>query len=262
MVRPPGVAILVAVASIDLNADLGESDDPRAEDLSLLKVVTSVSIACGGHAGNRRVMRALCAAAVDRGVVVGAHPSYPDRPGFGRRRLQLPLGQLRTSLLGQLDDLLHAADEAGATVRFVKPHGALYNDMAADPALAAAVAAAAAELHLPLLVLADSPAVGAARDAGTTAYAEGFADRGYLGDGRLLPRGETGAVLHDGPTVAAQAVRIATEHRVAAADTAGWAPVHADSLCLHSDTPGAVQLAATVRRALADAGVDVAAFVR
>ncbi len=252
----------MTVASIDLNADLGESDAPRAEDLSLLQVVTSASIACGGHAGNGKVMRALCAAAAERGVVVGAHPSYPDRAGFGRRRLALPPEQLRSSLLGQLDDLLQAADDAEAAVRFVKPHGALYNDMAGDPTLAAAVAAAVAEVGLPLLVLAGSPAVGAARQAGTTAYREGFADRGYRSDGRLLPRRETRAVLHDRRSVAAQAVRIATEHRVAAADTGRWTPVHADSLCLHSDTPGAVQLAVAVRRALAEAGVDVIAFVR
>ena len=250
------------VVSIDLNADLGESDVPRAEDLSLLQVVTSVSIACGGHAGNGKVMRALCSAAAQRGVVVGAHPSYPDRAGFGRRRLQLPPQQLRSSLLGQLDKLLQAADDAEVAVGFVKPHGALYNDMADDPTLAAAVAATVAELGLPLLVLAHSAAVGAACQAGTTAYREGFADRGYRGDGRLMARHEAGSVLHDRRSVATQAVQIATEHRVVAADTGRWTPVHADSLCLHSDTPGAVQLAAAVRRALTEAGIDIVPFVR
>ncbi len=246
--------------TVDLNADVGEGETPPAGDGPLLEVVTSASVACGGHAGNRAVMAATVAGAGRLGVAVGAHPSYLDREGFGRRPVQVDPRLLAGQLRDQVGSLREVADVEGVRVRYVKAHGALYNAMAGDLDLAATVAGAVRDLGgLALLVQAGTPAVSVAEDLGLEVFGEAFCDRAYLPDGRLLDRGEPGAVLTDPAAVTAQALDLALDHRVRTVE-GSWLAVRADSLCLHGDTPGAAGLAAAVRRALEGAGVGLAPF--
>ncbi len=245
---------------VDLNADVGERDAPDGGDDLLLDAVTSASVACGGHAGSPAVMREVVRAASARGVVVGAHPSYPDRPGFGRRSMPLDAAALVDLLHAQIGALADAAAAEGAAVRYVKAHGALYNDMAVHEPLAAAVAAAVRAVgDLVVLVPAGTPAVRAVERAGLPVAREGFADRGYLPDGRLVPRSEAGAVHGDPAVVAARALDLASGAGVLAAD-GRRVRLAVDSICVHGDTPGAAALAAAVRRSLERAGVAVTAF--
>lgn len=243
---------------MDLNADLGEG---AGADADLLQLVTSASVACGGHAGDSDSMRATAAAAARLGVAVGAHPSYPDREGFGRRDLSLPPSALRDALAAQVDAMREAATQVGTRLLFVKPHGALYNRAATDEAQAAAVVEVAAAAGLALLCPPRSAMEALGRRAGIACFAEAFADRAYLPDGTLAPRSQPGAVLDDADEVAERALRLATERRVVAVD-GSVVQVGADSICLHGDTPGAVALARSVRRALEDAGVAVRPFAR
>jgi UPF0271 protein len=247
--------------SIDLNADLGETveGEPTADDAAMFAVISSASVACGGHAGDPDAMRAAVSLAAARGVAIGAHPSYPDRAGFGRRAMRIAPARLRRELATQL----RALRSAGADIRYVKPHGALYHAAGSDPLTAAAVvaevAALAADLgrSVPLLGLGDRLREAAA-DAGLPFFAEAFLDRGYLPDGTLVPRGMAGALLHDAEEVAARAVRLATTGEVVALD-GSVVRTGAVSLCLHGDTPEAVEMAGAVRAALAEAGVRVRA---
>jgi UPF0271 protein len=247
--------------SIDLNADLGETveGEPTADDAAMFAVISSASVACGGHAGDPDAMRAAVSLAAARGVAIGAHPSYPDRAGFGRRAMRIAPARLR----GEIATQLRALRSAGADIRYVKPHGALYHAAGSDPLTAAAVvaevAALAADLgrSVPLLGLGDRLREAAA-DAGLPFFAEAFLDRGYLPDGTLVPRGMAGALLHDAEEVAARAVRLATTGEVVALD-GSVVRTGAVSLCLHGDTPEAVEMAGAVRAALAEAGVRVRA---
>jgi UPF0271 protein len=247
--------------SIDLNADLGETveGEPTADDAAMFAVISSASVACGGHAGDPDAMRAAVSLAAARGVAIGAHPSYPDRAGFGRRAMRIAPARLRRELATQL----RALRSAGADIRYVKPHGALYHAAGSDPLTAAAVVAAVAALaadlgrSVPLLGLGDRLREAAA-DAGLPFFAEAFLDRGYLPDGTLVPRGMAGALLHDAEEVAARAVRLATTGEVVALD-GSVVRTGAVSLCLHGDTPEAVEMAGAVRAALAEAGVRVRA---
>ncbi|MEJ3404495.1 5-oxoprolinase subunit PxpA [Rathayibacter sp. YIM 133350] len=243
---------------MDLNCDLGEG---MADDAALFPLITSANIACGGHAGDEHSMLASCRAAVAAGVAVGAHPSYPDREGFGRAPLELPAAQLIAEVARQLAALAAAAAHAGTRVSYVKPHGALYNRIAVDEAEAASVVAAVADVdpRMPLLGPPDSAIERAARKAGLPFFREAFPDRGYLADGRLVPRASPGAVIADPVLVAGRAVEIATAGRIRSIG-GEWVPVAADSLCLHGDTPGAAENARAVRAALTDAGVDLGAF--
>jgi UPF0271 protein len=241
------------VAVIDLNADLGEG---AGSDAELMVLVTSASVACGGHAGDARSMAETAALAGACGVVVGAHPSYPDREGFGRRRMDLAPTALAASLRRQV-----AALAALSPVGYLKPHGALYNDAAVDATRAAVVADVAAELGLPLLVLPGSALAAAGEAAGVAVFAEGFADRAYHPDGRLVSRDQPGGLLTDPPRVAERAVSLATAGGVEAADGT-WLDLPCRSICLHGDTPGALSLARSVRRALEAAGVTLAPFAR
>ncbi|HET6874037.1 MAG TPA: 5-oxoprolinase subunit PxpA [Acidimicrobiales bacterium] len=241
----------MAVGSIDLNADLGEGADTDDE---LLAVVSSASVACGGHAGDRDTMAAVVAQAQKRGVTVGAHPSYPDREGFGRRPLDLPAADLLDSLIAQVAALAEVARPA-----FMKPHGALYNRAATDRTVASIVVEAARSTRLPLLCPAGSEMSRQAVAAGVEVFAEGFADRAYTPDGRLAPRSGSGAVLDDPVEVAARAVALALSGTVPAVDGSALV-VKADSICIHGDTPGAVVLALAVRAELERAGVAVRAF--
>jgi UPF0271 protein len=248
---------------IDLNADLGEGFGVwrLGDDEQLLDVVTSANVACGFHAGDPASMRRVCTAAADRRVVIGAQVGYRDLVGFGRRRIDVEPDDLEADVLYQIGALDGCARAAGVAVRYVKPHGALYNTAADDRVQADAVAAAVAgyDRNLPLLGLAGSALADAANDAGLTFVPEAFADRAYLPNGRLLSRSEPGAVIDDPYEVVARAAAFAVQHRVTAVDGSA-VPVEARSLCVHGDTPGAVYLAQEIRRTLLDAGVTLAPF--
>lgn len=244
--------------SVDLNADVGEG---AAEDDALLDEVTSASVACGVHAGDPDTMRRTVEAATRRGVVVGAHPSYPDREGFGRRQMEMSPAQVTSEVLAQVGALDAIARGCGTRVRYVKPHGALYHRMAEDEACARAIAQACEQAGgLVLLAPAGSVAVEIAESLGAPVATEAFADRAYGPEGRLVSRAVAGAVLTDPEEVARRAVAIAVEHRVRATDGTTIA-VTASSICVHGDTPGAEVLARRVRRALEDVGVALIPFV-
>jgi UPF0271 protein len=248
---------------IDLNADLGEGFGAWSlgDDDALLDVVTSANVACGFHAGDPVTMQRVCAGAANRGVAIGAQVGYPDLVGFGRRRMDVSPADLFADVTYQLGALAAFALLAGDHVRYVKPHGALYNTAADDPEQAGAIAAAVAAFHpeLPLLGLPDSALADAAGAAGVPFVPEAFADRAYLPGGRLVARTEAGAVLTDAAAVVDQAISIARDGQVRASD-GSLVAVEARSLCLHGDTPGAVALARAVRAALAEQGITVAAF--
>ena len=234
----------VGAARVDLNADLGEE---VTDDVALLAVVTSANVACGYHAGNDAVMRAVCDQAAAREVRVGAQVSYADREGFGRRRLDVPSDQLAAQVADQVGRLTAAAAQAGTAVAYLKPHGALYNRVVDDEAQAAAVLAGSGDLAV--LGLPGSRLLALARAAGRQAFTEAFPDRGYVegpdGTRRLQARHEPGAVLSDPVEIARRAVVLAPD---------------VDSVCVHGDGPTAVAAAHAVRRALADAGLSVQAF--
>lgn len=248
---------------IDLNADLGEGFGVwrLGDDTALLDVITSANVACGFHAGDPITMRRVCAQAAERGVAVGAQVGYRDLAGFGRRRIEVAADELAAEVLYQVGALDAFARAAGTRVRYVKPHGALYNTAADDPDQAGAVAAgvAAFGVDLPLLGLPGSRLEAAAAGAGVPFVAEAFADRAYTPAGRLVPRGADGAVLTEPSAVVAQALDIARDGRVTAVDGTP-VPVAAASLCVHGDTTGAVELARRIRSALAAAGLAVTAF--
>jgi UPF0271 protein len=249
---------------VDLNADLGESYGAwsMGDDEALLDVVTSANVACGFHAGDPVTMLRTCIAAAARGVVVGAHPSYPDLVGFGRRRMELSAEELTASVVYQLGALDACCRAAGTRLAYVKPHGALYHEASRDTAMARAfvlgvVGAGAGALAV--LGPAGSELLTAAAELGLETAAEVFADRGYLADGTLVPRGEHGAIVDDPDAVAERVVTMVTLGSVRAVDGT-VVPVVADSICLHSDTPGAVVLARRVRETLLAAGVELGAF--
>jgi UPF0271 protein len=248
------------MAVIDLNADLGETVDgvPTADDEAMFAVVSSASVACGGHAGDVSSMTDAVRRATARGVAVGAHPSFVDRAGFGRVALAVPPDVLRA----QVREQIAALAEVGADLRYVKPHGALYHAVSAEPgasAVAAAVADVAADLGRTLPLLGMPGAITeAAASRGIPFFVEAFLDRGYLPSGALVPRTEHGALLHDADIVAARAVTLATGGGVVAVD-GSIIEVDAASLCLHGDTPGSVAMARAVRAALDAAGVAVRA---
>jgi UPF0271 protein len=248
---------------MDLNADLGEGFGrwQLGDDAALLGLITSANVACGFHAGDPSIMRDVCALAVDRGVAIGAQVGYRDLVGFGRRRIDVAPGDLRADVLYQLGALDAFARAAGSRVRYVKPHGALYNTCVTDHVQAEAVAVAVAsyDCALPVLTLPGSALAAAASAHGITVVAEAFADRGYRSDGTLIPRGEPGALLHDPVAIAKRAVSIAAEHQVVGDDGSGIT-IEARSLCVHGDTPGAVHIASAVRSALTEAGVQLAPF--
>jgi 5-oxoprolinase (ATP-hydrolysing) subunit A len=251
------------VNSIDLNADLGEGFGrwQLGDDEALLDVVTSANMACGFHAGDPATMRRLCAAAVAKGVAVGAQVGYRDLAGFGRRRIDYDLDELRDDIAYQIGALEAFCRIAGDRVRYVKPHGALYNTAAVEPGQASAVVAAVADYDraLPVLCQPGSVLAAVARDAGLTVVGEGFADRGYRSDGTLVPRSQPGALIHEPDAVVTRAVRMAVDGEVETAD-GEVVPCRVASICLHGDTPGAVALAGRVRAGLDAEGVGLSAF--
>jgi 5-oxoprolinase (ATP-hydrolysing) subunit A len=246
---------------MDLNADLGESfgDWRLGDDEHLVAHLSSANLACGFHAGDFRVMEATVELCRRAGVAVGAQPGYPDLLGFGRRAIPFSPDEVESLVRYQIGALEAFCRAHEVEMQHVKPHGALYNQAAADPALAAAIARATARFSRELLLfgLASSePMASAAADAGVRFVPEAFADRRYLADGSLQPRSETGSVLTDPTEAAAQAVAIALEESVTAAD-GHRTSLRAESICCHGDTPGAVEIAAAVRGALEAAGVAI-----
>ena len=246
---------------MDLNADLGESFGAwtLGDDARLVEHLTSANLACGFHAGDFRVMEATVALCRDAGVAVGAQPGYPDLLGFGRRPMPFEPSEVESLVRYQIGALEAFCRAAGVEMQHVKPHGALYNQAAADPALARAIAAAVAGFSrdLALFGLASSESMrSAATDAGLRFIPEAFADRRYLPDGSLQPRTEEGSVIHDPEAAAAQARMIATEGAVVAVD-GSRVSVSAESICCHGDTPGAVVIAAAVLNALLAADVTI-----
>ena len=250
------------MSTIDLNCDLGESFGrwSLGNDEAMLDLVSSANVACGFHAGDPRVMRRTVAAAAERGVRVGAHPGYADLRGFGRTELRVPADALRDDVLYQLGALAAICRAEEVELAHVKPHGALYNAMARDAAVARAVAAgiAAFDPQLPVFVAAGSLAERTLAEEGLRTVREAFIDRAYRPDGTLAPRGDQGSVIDDPDHAAARAVRLARDGTVEAGDgsTLELSPA---TLCLHGDTPGAVAIAARVRDALEEAGIRVEA---
>lgn len=245
------------MTSLDLNADLGEG---LPGDEELLSIVSSASIACGGHAGDEISMRIALRSAKAKGVRIGAHPGFADPEHFGRRRLVLPPEELDAQIRGQVSRLLELAAEEGTEVAYVKLHGALANMAAEIPAVAMVAFAAVTGLQqgLGILAIDNSAQVEVADLLGFPVEREAYADRGYSSDGLLLPRSEPGAVLHDPEAIAERAVRLARFGEIVAADGAIVATT-ARSLCIHGDTPEAVAIAHAVREALGKAGITVAA---
>ncbi len=249
--------------SIDLNADLGEGFGRwvLGDDDALLDVVTSANVACGFHAGDPSTMYRICGEAVERSVAIGAQVGYRDLAGFGRRRIDYDPDELRDDILYQIGALEGFCRVAGGQVGYVKPHGALYNTAAVDEGQAGAVVEAVRAYGpgLPLLCQPGSTLARLAAAAGLPVMGEGFADRGYQADGTLMPRRLPGAVLHDPDEVVARAVRMAVDGVVETGD-GQVVPTPVASICVHGDTPGAVELAARVRAGLTAAGLAVEPF--
>jgi 5-oxoprolinase (ATP-hydrolysing) subunit A len=249
--------------TIDLSADLGEDPCSLAAgvDGRIMRYVTSANVACGGHAGDAEMMDAVVRIAVKRGVAVGAHPSYPDRANFGRVALALAPADLEAAVAQQIRALGDVARAHGVALTHVKPHGALYHAAGGDVAIAAVIARAAARWSRALVLVAQagSAALAAWRDLGFAVAAEAFVDRRYEPDGRLRDRSRHGALLTDEPAVRAQALRLALGEGALAEDGT-VVPARCDTLCLHADTPHAVDIARTVREHLTANGVAVNAW--
>ncbi|MET7770445.1 5-oxoprolinase subunit PxpA [Nocardia sp. NPDC005366] len=247
---------------LDLNSDLGEGFGAwtMGDDAAMLDIVTSANIACGFHAGDPSIMRRTCGLAVEKGVRIGAQVGYRDPAGFGRRAIAMDPGELRDETLYQIGSLDAFARAAGDRVRYVKPHGALYHSAAKDREYADAVIAALVEYdpRLALLGPAGSALEDAAVDFGVRFVGEGFADRAYTPGGMLAPRGVPGAVLPENDAVA-QAVSLALTGRVRSVD-GGKVKVVAQSICVHGDTPAAVEMVRRIRLSLDDAGVPIESF--
>lgn len=250
-------------STIDLNSDLGEGYGAwqMGDDTAMLDIVSSANLACGFHAGDPMTMLASVRAAAARGVAIGAHVSYPDRVGFGRRPMDVTHDELMADVIYQIGALQGVCTAAGTRVRYVKPHGALYNTIAHDDRQGAAVIAAikAVDPTLILMGLAGAPILDQAGAAGLRTVSEAFADRAYTPQGQLVSRREPGAVLHDPDAIAARMLRLAREGVITARDGSDLR-LRADSICVHGDSPGAVAMAARIRAVLLAGGVTIAPF--
>ncbi|PLZ00696.1 hypothetical protein CY652_19750 [Burkholderia sp. WAC0059] len=243
--------------TIDLNADLGEG---CGADEALLDLVSSANVACGWHAGGANAMRECVRWAVEKGVSIGAHPSFNDPEHFGRREMHLPADEIYAGVLYQLGALSAIALAEGGRIAHVKPHGALYNQAARDATIARAIVAAVHDFDpsVAVFALAGSLLVEAAREAGLAAVEEVFADRGYRADGSLVPRSESGALVDDEDLVLARTLAMIRERRVEAID-GRWVSINAQTVCLHGDGPHALAFARRIRAALDEAGIEVRA---
>ena len=249
---------------IDLNSDLGESYGPwkMGDDEAILQVVTSANVACGGHASDPETMFRTLEIARDRGVVVGAHPGFADREGFGRRLIPMTPGEIERLVATQTGALMGAAALAGVKVRYIKAHGALANHCADDRAAASAIARAAKAFGPDMAVLAISGTELelAAREAGVPVYSEIFADRGYLSTGRLVPRSRPDAMIHD-PQEAADRLVSYLETGLMPVVDGPAIKLDAHSICVHGDGPSAIAMAAHIRKTLAARGVILKSFL-
>lgn len=258
----PHPAVSTGSSTVDLNADMGEGFGRyQLDDTELLDVVTSASVACGFHAGDPLVMRQTVDAAMRRGVVIGAHPGYPDLVGFGRRELAASPAEIEAFIIYQIGALQGICSAAGTRLRYVKAHGALYNRAVRDSAAANAIARAMHSIDpaLALLGLAGSELMRAADRAGIRGVSEAFVDRAYRADGTLLPRTEPNAVLADVRSVAERALRMVQTGTVRSVDGTVL-DIRAESLCTHGDGPHALAIVRAVRERLERGGIRVAAF--
>ena len=253
----------MALKHVDLNADVGESFGTWAlgQDPVLFPHITSANVACGFHAGDPGVMRATVALARQHGVAVGAHPGFQDLAGFGRRDMRLSPREVEDLVVYQIGALAGIAAAQGVRLQHVKAHGALYNMAVTEFALAEAIARATASVDrsLVLLGLPGSQLLKAGEREGLATAAEAFADRAYRADGTLVPRTQPGAVIHDGDVVVKRVVAMVRDQAVVAED-GSRVSLRIDTICVHGDTPGAAQLAARVRGALAEGGIEVRAL--
>lgn len=249
-------------AAIDLNSDVGESlGNWKLPDADMLDVVSSANIACGAHAGDPLTIRTTAATAAANGVVIGAHIGYRDLYGFGRRFIDYDLKELGAEVLFQIGALEAMAGAAGTKVRYVKPHGAMYNTINSHQDQAKVVIDTIAEYdsELPILLLPGGYALEYARSQGLRGVAEAFADRGYNPDGSLVSRREPGAVLHDTSEIVENMLRLAQEGVLIAHDGTRI-EAEAESICTHGDNPTSVAVARAVRDALTEAGVEIRSF--
>lgn len=250
--------------TIDLNSDLGEGYGAwrMGDDAAMLSVVSSANIACGFHAGDPAGIYRTVKAAAENGVVVGAHVSYPDRVGFGRRDLDASSEELIGDVIYQIGALKGIAAAAGTIVRYVKPHGALYNRIAYDARQGQAVidGIKAVDPSLVLMGLANAPILDLARKSGLAVVAEAFADRAYTPKGELVSRREAGSVLHDEKKIADRMVQLAREGTLEAID-GSTIQIEAQSICVHGDSPGAVAIAQEIRRRFTSEGIAIRSFV-
>ena len=250
--------------SVDLNADLGEGFGVWAlgDDAAMLDIVTSANLACGFHAGDPAGLARTSRAAAERGVRIGAQVSYRDLAGFGRRFIDVPPAELTAEVIYQIGALKALARAAGSDVGYVKPHGALYNTIVTHREQARAVAEAvhAVDPGLPVMNLAGSVFFEEAQRLGLRTVAEAFADRAYRPDGTLVSRREEGAVLHDPELIAERVAQMVHSGRVLT-DDGSSIDVRVESICVHGDSPGAINIAIAVRERLLRDGVDLAAFV-
>jgi UPF0271 protein len=247
---------------IDLNSDLGEGYGPWAmgDDAAMLDIVTSANVACGGHASDPEVMYRTLVLARERGVVVGAHPGFADREGFGRRVIPMAREEIGRMVAAQVGALQGVAALAGARVAYLKLHGALANLAAEDRPVAEAVAGAAVALGLPVLAISGTTLDEVCRGTGQPVFSEVFADRAYLPDGRLVPRARAGAVIHDAGAAVARLAGFLASGEMPCLD-GGTVRLVAQSVCVHSDTPGAVAMARDIRARLDALGVAVEPFL-
>ena len=250
--------------TIDLNSDLGEGFGPwtMGDDESMLSIVNSANVACGGHAGDPETMFRTCRTAADNGVVIGAHPGYADREGFGRRIIPMRPDEIGRMVVAQIAALAAIARLAETEVRYVKAHGALANLAAADAVVAAGIvnAVRTAFPTLALLAISGTQLELVARAANVEVYSEIFADRAYQPNGQLVPRGEPGAVIHDATAAARRLISFVETGRMAVVG-ADPIPLDAHSICVHSDTPGAVDMARHIREQLVGAGLTPRPFL-
>ena len=246
--------------TIDLNSDLGESYCAWAmgDDAAMIDIVSSANVACGFHAGDPAGILRTLKVAAGRGVAIGAHVSYPDIVGFGRRDMDIAAADLLADVVYQIGALQGLAATVGAKVSYVKPHGALYNRIAVDPVQGAAVIEAirSVDPSLALVALANAPIIAQARAAGLRVVSEAYADRAYTKDGRLVSRREPGAVLHDAALIAERMVRLARHGTIEAID-GSVISIETQSICVHGDSPGAVAIAKEIRRRLEAEGVVI-----
>src|SRR6201992_1003427 len=254
---------LASVTCIDLNADLGEGFGVwrRGDDDAMLGIVTSANVACGFHAGDPAGLLSVCRLAAERGVRIGAQESYRDLDGFGRRFIDVTAEDLLADVVYQIGALQGLAQVAGSAVSYVKPHGALYNTIATNREQAAAVAEAVRRVDagLPVLGLGGSVFFDEAAQRGLRTVPEAFADRAYRPDGQLVSRREPDAVLDDPAAIAERVLSMVTGGTVTAVD-GSTVDVHVKSVCVHGDSPGAVQIATAVRDRLKADGIDLKAF--